>query len=47
MRLTADFAWSAIFAVSIKTQQYGCFYGKDKNPVILLTFSIGFATMKS
>ena len=28
------------FAVSIKTQLYGCFYGKDKNPAILLTLLV-------
>ena len=37
--LNADFMWSAIFAVSI-TQLYGYFYGKDKNPAILLTLLV-------
>ena len=40
MRLTADFTWAAIFAVSIKNQPYGCFYGKDKNLAILLTLLV-------
>ena len=40
MRLTVDFTWPAIFAVSIKTQLYGYFYGKDKNPAILLTLLV-------
>ena len=40
LRLTADFAWAAIFAVSIKTQLYGYFYCKDKNPAILLTLLV-------
>ena len=37
MILTADFTWPAIFGLSIKTQLYGHFYGKDKNLAILLT----------
>ena len=36
MRLNADFAWPAIFAVCIKTQLYGYFYCNDKSPAILL-----------
>ena len=40
MRLTADFMWPAIFAVSIKKQLYGYFYCKDKNPDILLTLLV-------
>ena len=36
MRVTADIMWPVIFAVSIKTQLYGYFYCKDKNPAILL-----------
>ena len=36
-RLTIDFTWPAIFAVSIKTQLYGYFYGNNKKPAILLT----------
>ena len=40
MRLTADFTWPAIFAVSIKTQVYGYFYCKDKNRAILLTLLV-------
>ena len=36
-RLAANFTWPAIFAVSKKTQLYAYFYGKDKNPAILLT----------
>ena len=39
-RLTADFTWPAIFAVSRKTQLYGYFYIKDKNPAILLTLLV-------
>ena len=44
MRLTADFMWPAIFAVSIKNQLYGYFYCKDKNPAILLTLLVFAAT---
>ena len=40
MRLAVDFTWPAIFAVSIKTQLYGYFYVKDKNPAILLTLLV-------
>ena len=40
MILSADFTWPAIFAVSIKTQLYGYFYGKNKNPAILLTLLV-------
>ena len=40
MKLTADFTWSAIFAVNIKTQLYVFFYCKDKNPAILLTLLV-------
>ena len=36
-RLTVDFTWPAIFAVSIKTQLYGYFYGNNKIPAILVT----------
>ena len=35
-RLTAGFTWLAFFAVNIKTQLYGYFYGKDKNLAVLL-----------
>ena len=35
-RLTVDFTWEAIFAVSIKTQLYRYFYGNSKNLAILL-----------
>ena len=40
MRRTADFMWPAIFAINIKIQLYGYFYGKDKNPAILLTLLV-------
>ena len=40
MRLTADFMWPAIFAVSIKNQLYGYFCYKYKNPAILLTLLV-------
>ena len=40
MKITVDFTWLAIFAVRIKTQLYDYFYGKDKNPAILLTLLI-------
>ena len=40
MILTADFTWPAIFAVSVKTQLYGYFYGKDKNPATLPTLLV-------
>ena len=40
IRLTADFTWPAIFAVSLKTQLYGYFYCKDKNLAILLTLLV-------
>ena len=44
MRLTPDFTWPAIFAVSIKTQLYGYFCSKDKNLAISLTLLLlGFA----
>ena len=38
-RLTADFTWPAIFAVSIKIQLYGYFYGNN-NPAIPLTLLV-------
>ena len=40
MILTADFKWPAIFAVNLKTHLYYYFYGKDKNPAILLTLLV-------
>ena len=40
MRLAADFTLPAIFAVLVKTQLYGYFYGKDQNPAILLTLLV-------
>ena len=46
MRLTADFKWLAIFAVNIKTQLYGFFYFKDKNPAILLTLVLALLQRK-
>ena len=46
MRLTAEFTWPAIFAVNIKTQLYGFFYCKDKNPVILLTLVLALLLRK-
>ena len=36
----SDFAGPAIFAVGVKTQVDGYFYGKDKNPAIWLTILV-------
>ena len=40
MRLTADFTWPTIFAARIKTHIYGCSYGKEKKPAIMLTLLV-------
>ena len=40
MRLTADFTWPTIFAARIKTHIYGCSYGKEEKPAIMLTLLV-------
>ena len=40
MRLTTKLTWPVIFAVIIKTQLCGYFYGNVKNPAILLTLLV-------